>query len=217
MYLVAALVAMALRKLLMTKPNTPAAGHNSGASLIVLAQNYFSSDKKAENAVIAAKAKRALLFDTLEADGIDTNFHLKYEDAEGNKVYSDVAKDIRAAWVAARYGKDGATLWAAYEADPSKLTKAQKKKRKAMTQQLGTNMAKLAKQYEAHIADDDDTPASTFTIRLMKAFATAKDRLEKYDPEKAKDADVAKFDIVAAVAALDKVIALVGTEVEETE
>ena len=114
----------------MSKSNTPAAGHNSGASIIVLAQNYFSSDKKAENAIIAAKAKRALLFDTLEADGIDTNFHLKYEDAEGNKVYSDVAKDIRAAWVAARYGKDGATLWAAYEADPSKLTKAQKKKRK---------------------------------------------------------------------------------------
>ena len=61
----------------MTKPNTPAAGHNSGASLIVLAQNYFSSDNQADKALIVAKAKRALLFDTLEADGIDTNFHLK--------------------------------------------------------------------------------------------------------------------------------------------
>jgi len=199
----------------MGKPNTPAAGHNSGASIIVLAQNYFSSDKKAENAVIAAKKKRALLFDTLEADGIAVDFHLKYEDAEGNKVYSDVAKDLRAAWIAARYGKDGSTLWAAYEADASNLTKAQKKKRKAMTQQLGTNMAKLNRQYEEHLKDDDDKPKSTFTSRLLKAFAVAKDRLEKYDPEKAKD--VAKFDIVATVAAIDKVIALVGTEVEETE
>ena len=201
----------------MTKPNTPAAGHNSGASIIVLAQNYFSSDKKAENAVIAAKEKRELLFDTLEADGIAVNFHLKYENDEGDKVYSDVAKDLRAAWIAARYGKDGAQLWAAYEADPSKLTKAQKKKRKDMTQQLGINMAKLSRQYEAHLKDDDDKPKSTFTSRLLKAFATAKDRLEKYDPEKVKETDVAKFDIVATVAALDNVIALVGTEVEETE
>ena len=201
----------------MTKQTSPATGHNSGASLIVLAQNYFSSDKKAENAIILAKQKRAILFDTLEADGIAVNFHLKYEDAEGNKVYSDVAKDIRAAWIAARYGKDGSTLWAAYEADASSLTKAQKKKRKAMTQQLGTNMAKLAKQYAAHLEDDDDKPKSTFTSRLLKAFATAKDRLEKYDPEKVKETDVAKFDIVATVAALDNVIALVGTEVEETE
>jgi len=201
----------------MSKSNTPAAGHNSGASIIVLAQNYFSLDKKAENAIIAAKAKRALLFDTLEADGVGTDFHLKFENAEGNKVYSDVAKDIRAAWIAARYGKDGATLWAAYETDPSKLTKVQKKKRKAMTQQLGTNMAKLSRQYEVHLADDDDKPKSTFTSRLMKTFATAKNVLQKYDPKKAKEIDVAKFDIVAAVAALDKVIALVGTEVEETE
>ena len=201
----------------MTKQTSPATGHNSGASLIVLAQNYFSSDKKAENAIILAKQKRAILFDTLEADGIATDFHLKHENDEGNKIYSDVAKDIRAAWIAARYGKDGSTLWAAYEADASSLTKAQKKKRKAMTQQLGTNMAKLAKQYAAHLEDDDDKPKSTFTSRLLKAFATAKDRLEKYDPEKANGADVAKFDIVAALAALDNVIALVGTEVEETE
>ena len=199
----------------MGKPNTPAAGHNSSASLIVLAQAYFSSDKKAVNAVIAAKEKRELLFDTLEADGVAVDFHLKYEDAEGNKVYSDVAKNIRAAWVAARYGKDGAERWAAYEADAASLTKAQKKKRKAMTQQLGTNMAKLNGQYKEHLKDDEETPASTFTSRLLKAFATAKDRLEKYDPEKAKD--VAKFDIVATVAALDNVIALVGTEVKETE
>ena len=41
--------------------------------------------------------------------------------------------------------------------------------------------------------------------------------MEKYDPEKAKETDVAKFDIVATVAALDNVIALVGTEVKETE
>ena len=201
----------------MTKQNTPAAGHNSGASLIVLAQDYFSSDKKADNVIIAAKEKRELLFDTLEADGIAVDFHLKYEDAEGNKVYSDVAKDLRAAWIAARYGKDGSTLWAAYEADPSTLTKAQKKKRKAMTQQLGTNMAKLNRQYKEHLKDDDDKPKSTFTSRLLKAFATAKDRMEKYDPEKAKATDVAKFDIVATVAALDNVIALVGTEVKETE
>ena len=78
-------------------------------------------------------------------------------------------------------------------------------------------MNKLAKQYEAHLKDDDDAPKSTFTSRLMKAFATAKDRMEKYDPEKAKEGDVAKFDIVATVAALDNVIALVGTEVKETE
>ena len=201
----------------MGKPNTPAAGHNSGASLIVLAQAYFSSDKKAVNAVIAAKEKRELLFDTLEADGVAVDFHLKYENDEGDKVYSDVAKDLRAAWIAARYGKDGATLWAAYEADASSLTRAQKKKRKAMTQQLGTNMAKLNRQYKEHLKDDDDKPKSTFTSRLLKAFAVAKDRLEKYDPEKVKETDVAKFDIVATVAALDNVIALVGTEVKETE
>ena len=201
----------------MSKSNTPAAGHNSGASLIVLAQNYFSSDKKAENAALTSKQERELLFDTLEADGIAVNFHLKYENDEGDKVYSDVAKDLRAAWIAARYGKNGAALWAAYEADASSLTKVQKKKRKDMTQQLGTNMAKLSRQYEAHLEDDDDAPKSTFTSRLMKAFAVAKDRLEKYDPEKAKDADVAKFDIVAALAALDNVITLVGTEVEDTE
>ena len=201
----------------MTKQTSPATGHNSGASLIVLAQNYFSSDKKADNAVIAAKQKRAILFDTLEADGIAVNFHLKHENADGDKVYSAVAKDIRAAWIAARYGKDGSTLWAAYEADPTSLTKAQKKKRKAMSQQLGTNMAKLAKQYAAHLEDDDDKPKSTFTSRLLKAFATAKDRLEKYDPEKANGANVAKFDIVAVCTALDNVIDLVGTEVEETE
>jgi hypothetical protein len=134
--------------------------------------------------VIAAKQKRAILFDTLEADGIAVNFHLKHENADGDKMYSDVAKDIRAAWIAARYGKDGSTLWAAYEADPTSLTKAQKKKRKAMSQQLGTNMAKLAKQYAAHLEDDDDKPKSTFTSRLLKAFATAKDRLEKYDPKR---------------------------------
>jgi len=196
----------------MGKPNTPAAGHNSGASIIVLAQNYFSSDKKAENAVIAAKEKRTILFDTLEADGVAVDFHLKYENDEGDKVYSDVAKDLRAAWVAARYGKDGAELWAAYEADASSLTKAQKKKRKAMTQQLGTNMAKLNRQYEEHLKDDDDKPKSTFTSRLMKAFATAKDRLEKYDPEKVKETDVVLFEVDEAVKALDKVISIVATE-----
>ena len=168
----------------MGKPNTPAAGHNSGASLIVLAQNYFSSDKKAERFALTSKEERELLFDTLEADGIAVDFHLKYEDAEGNKVYSDVAKDLRAAWIAARYGKDGSTLWAAYEADPSTLTKAQKKKRKAMTQQLGTNMAKLNRQYKEHLKDDDDKPKSTFTSRLLKAFATAKDRMTRRKPKR---------------------------------
>jgi hypothetical protein len=132
----------------MTKQTNPTAGHNSGASLIVLAQNYFSSDKKADNAVIAARKKRALLFDTLEADGVAVDFHLKHENADGNKEYSDIAKDIRAAWIAARYGKDGSTLWAAYEDDPTSLT------------------------------------------------------------------NVAKFDIVAAIAALDNVIDLVGTEID---